>query len=493
MKYLIKYNAKYFQALVLAMVLGGCGGGGTQVADVGTSGTGIASSGTISAFGSVYVNGVKFKTSNATKISDDDASIGEDKLKIGQVVEIKGTSQDSLNGTADSIAVMKELKGPVDKLHDTAAKTLGVMGQPVIVDDKTLIDSNIGLPANLKLNDIVEVNGYREAAGIRATRIERQDAAARQFKASGNIGAIVNATSFTIGNLTVNYPGVVVKNLPAGGLVAGLLVQIRSAAAPVNNVITATSIEVKKGLEANSGDKGEVEGQIANFDSNCKFDVNGQAVDACGNVSFEPSGSKADLANGKRIEAEGTVSNSVLIASKIEFKSSGGSGGGGFTTEVRANAAIQSLSQTDRTITLLNKTFKVSATTQFEDKLGIARTFNIDNFATAVLHPGDVVDIRGFADASGVLNAVQVERNNSNDVIIQGKLEQNIATQLTIQGVQVQVGINTQFKNASGASITRSQFNADASIGAKVKAKGINTGASDNRVDATSGEVEIET
>jgi Domain of unknown function (DUF5666) len=497
MKTFIQHNVKYFQALMLAIALGACGGGGTQVADVGTSGTGIVASGTITSFGSVFVNGVKFSTSSATKISDDDVSIDEDKLKVGQVVEIKGKSQDSTNGTADSIMVNKELKGPVDKLFDASVipNSLGVMGQKVIIDNNTIVDNNLtGGLAVLTVGTLVEVHGFRDATGaIRATRIERQNNVTGQFKVSGVISAISSVTAFKIGDLTINYPGVTVKNLPAGGLAIGQRVEVKASAAPSNNTLTATSVEVKTGVSASNGDKGEVEGTIANFDGDCKFNINAQAVDAC-NVSEYERGAKADLANGKRIEAEGTLTNGVLIARKIEFKSSGdSSGGGGFSSFVRVNARVQTLTSTptDRSITVLNKTFKLDASTQFEDKLGIARTFNIENFRE-ILKPGDIVEIRGFEDNSG-LNATLVERNDDSEVIIQGRLEQNIATQLTIQGVVVRVGLNTQFRDANDNPITRAQFDTAVAIGAKVKAKGSNAGASDNTLDATSGEVEIET
>lgn len=493
MKYFLKTPAKYFHALLVAATLTACGGG-TQVADVGTSGTGIAASGTISGFGSVYVNGVKFSTSSATKISDDNVSIGEDKLKVGQVVQINGTSQDSANASADSISVMKELKGPVDKLYDTSAtpNTLGVIGQVVIIDNNTIIDNNLGAGglAGLTLGAQVEVNGFRDATGrVRATRIERQEVAAiSKFKVNGIVGSILTPTSFSLGDLTVNYTGVTVKNLPAGGLAAGQRVEVKAASAPSNKTLVATNVEVKSGVVAKSGDKGEVEGTIANFDGNCKFDINAQTVDACGSIIFE-GGVKADLANGKRIEAEGSITSGLLIATKIEFKSSGDGTGGG-STFVRAHAPVQTLNATDRTISVLGKTFKVSVSTQFEDKVSNTRPFNADNFAS-VLKTGDKVEIRGFEDATG-LNAALIERNNDSDVIIQGKLDLNNATQLTIQGVTVRVGTNTQFKNVSGNPITRTQFDAAAVVGAKVKAKGTNSGATDNTVDATTGEVEIQ-
>jgi Domain of unknown function (DUF5666) len=492
----IIHSVKYFQALMLAVALAACGGGGSQVADVGTSGTGIVASGTITGFGSVFVNGVKFSTSSSTAISDDGANKAESELKVGQVVEIKGSTTSAGNANASSIAVNKELKGPVDIAYNATDKTLGVLGQTVITDNNTLIDNNLSLGtaglSALAIGTQVEVSGFRQPDGrIRATRIEGQNPAARLYKLRGSISDLNStAPSFKIGSITVNYPGITIQNLPSGGIVTGLQVEVRATSAPLNNAITAARIEVKGGVGGRSGDKAEVEGLIANL-SGCTFSVNGQAVDACGSVEFKDGG-RTELADGKRVEAEGQLaSDGKLVASKVEFKSSSGSGGGSgsgdTSTFVRVNAQVQTPpNKTDRTITLLGKTFVVSASTQFEDKVS-----SIDSFAD-IIKPGDILEIRGFADNSGQLNATLVERNDDNDIIIEGKLEQKTATQLVVQGVTVRVGLNTQFKDAGENTITRLQFDAGAAIGAKVKAKGTSLGASDPTVDATSGEVEIE-
>ncbi len=495
----IKRNIKYFQSLLLALTLGACGGG-TQVAEVGGNGTGITASGTITGFGSVFVNGVKFSTSTSTSISDDGANKTESELKIGQVVEIKGKSVDSANGNADSILVIKELKGPVDKLYDASVtpKTIGVLGQTVIIDNNTIVDNNIGANglAGLAIGVPVEVSGFRETSGnLRATRIELQNsAAATQYKLRGSIGSIASATSFKVGNITVNYAGVTVQNLPAGGLVPGLQVEVRGGKPDSNNVLTATRVEVKKGVDGKEGDKAEVEGLITNFDANCKFNVNGQAVDACGSVQFQ-NGVKADLADGKRVEAEGSLTNGVLVASKVEFKANGGSSSGGGSGDIEAEVKLSSLVQstTVNTINVLGKSFTVNSLTQFEDDKDNTRPFNLGNFAT-VLKQGDHATITAFADAAGNLTATRVERDGRSEVFAQGKLENLTAVTMTIQGVAVTIGTSTKFRKIDGsafASFTEFQ----ASVAGKtvfIKAKGTNNGAADNTVNATNGEVEIE-
>ncbi len=64
-------------------------GGGTQVAGGGIGGTGI-SQGSITAFGSVWVNGVEFDTSNAS-ILRNGSSVTQSDLAIGMVVTVDGS------------------------------------------------------------------------------------------------------------------------------------------------------------------------------------------------------------------------------------------------------------------------------------------------------------------------------------------------------------------------------------------------------------------
>ncbi len=53
--------------------------------------TGVVSVGVITGFGSVYVNGVRYDTSGASVLMDDQAA-AESALKVGQYVELKGHS-----------------------------------------------------------------------------------------------------------------------------------------------------------------------------------------------------------------------------------------------------------------------------------------------------------------------------------------------------------------------------------------------------------------
>ncbi len=95
----------------IALTLVACGGSDTDVAGIG--GSGYISSGSITGFGSVYVNGVKFETDSAT-FDVDGTSGTQDDLAIGMVVKVNGSiNADGVTGTASSISFDDELQGPV--------------------------------------------------------------------------------------------------------------------------------------------------------------------------------------------------------------------------------------------------------------------------------------------------------------------------------------------------------------------------------------------
>ena len=91
------HSRGFISALFSVFLLISCGsGGGGMTAGGGIGGTGVISSGTISAFGSIVVNGTEFDTSNAAIIvNGEEIGVGDefvqDNLDIGRVVTVEGT------------------------------------------------------------------------------------------------------------------------------------------------------------------------------------------------------------------------------------------------------------------------------------------------------------------------------------------------------------------------------------------------------------------
>jgi hypothetical protein len=304
-----------------ACITAACGGGG-GVDTGGTGGTPTTfSSGRISGFGSIIVNGVRFDDTAATVIDDDGTGHSRAELELGMVVDVTaGAVVTDANGaqigTATQITFGSDLKGPVQAINP-AAGTATVLGQMVKVDANTVFaDLATGL-ASLQVGDTVEVFAFFDAATgtYTATRIETQTGLS-SFKVRGPIANLdTGAKTFSIGNLTVSYAGV--ANMPA--LSNGTVVRVKLHTVPQAGTWTATRLDAGM-RQAPDLAETELEGFVTDFTGLSSFKVNGMPVDASAStVTFE-DGTAQQMANGVRVEVEGVTSGGVLIARKVEFK-----------------------------------------------------------------------------------------------------------------------------------------------------------------------------
>lgn len=88
----------------------------------------IVSSGVITGFGSVYINGVRFNTDNAAFSTDDKDNDSEDALEVGMVVTLEGAM--GANGetpTASKIKYNASAEGPVSEVN-LAEQSFTVLG-----------------------------------------------------------------------------------------------------------------------------------------------------------------------------------------------------------------------------------------------------------------------------------------------------------------------------------------------------------------------------
>ena len=488
-------------ALAVATLVAACGGGGGDssgvgvggagtVASGGIGGTGGTAAGAISSFGSIFLNGVRFDTSNVG-VSIDDSPGSVAQLKVGQVVEIKFSNLSGANATANSIAFKRNLLARVDSPADLASGTLTVLGQTVKFDDSTIISgSGVTAATDLRAGDLVEVSGFddRTSGDIRATRVDKTSTfrnGQTEVEVKGSISGLSGA-NFTIRGLAVTVgPG---ATLPPTPLANGQFVEVRGTTINAAGALVATRIKLEDtAVGVANGDRVEIEGLISSFTSPGSFQIGGVTVNAS-SATFE-NGAASNLGNGVKAEAEGTVTAGILVATKLSFRLSGGSGVSGGGGEVRLEGSATAVNSTANTITLFGKAISVNNLTQFEDKKG-GTSLNLSNFATMIVPTVDHLAVRGLADASGNIVASRVERNDDAGLVAQGTLSNaSVASRsFTILGIVVQTGPGTQFKDRAGNTIAESVFYATPA-GAKVKAKGVE-GTTANSISAT--EVEIE-
>lgn len=279
-------------------------------------GSGV-SKGAISAFGSIFVNGVEFGVTKSS-VTMNDSSKSTADLKLGMVVTVHGNIDDATKkGSATSIDFSDDLEGPACSVN-TAAQTMSVFGQTVKIIASTKFDgfsnfSSVG-------NSIVEVSGLPDASGaITATFVEKKGQT-DEFELKGYINNLdTTLKTFTLtltqgsSGSAINYSGI---TLPSG-IQNGSFVKVSLDPATVScgaTSYTATQISAKK-AEMEDTAMAEMEGYVAGLNSAAlTFKLNGMTVDYSA-VSQPPA-----LSNGAHIEVKGSITNGVLKATTITIQ-----------------------------------------------------------------------------------------------------------------------------------------------------------------------------
>jgi len=380
-------------------VIAGCGGGGGDAglpaASGGTSAALAYTQGTVTGFGSVIVNGVRFDDSSATVSDDNGSPAAPGALRLGMRVEVDSSAVDASTASATAHAVRfgAQLVGPVTAIN-TNAGTLTALGQVVDITATTVFDDSLsgGLGA-LALADVVEVHGVNDVATghIVATRIERE-ASVSAYQLRGSVTALdPTAKTFFIGAAAISYAGVPAAGVP-NTLADGVLLRVQLDPTPVAGVWTATSLGIKGHSLPVGATTAQVRGSVSAFTSATAFSVDGLPVDASA-ASF-PDGS-AGLALGVMVEVHGTVSNGVLVATKVELESQHQ---GDDNRRIELHGAITAVDSTA-------KTFVVRGVT-----VSYAGSVTYPNGSQAGLVVGAKVEVKGGVGSTRTLvQAVRIQ------------------------------------------------------------------------------------
>ncbi len=457
MKYLNNLKLTPVAVLGLSILLAsGCGGGGSSDADEGRSDTTITSRGIITGFGSVYVNGTRFRT-EGTHFSIDDNKGDQSDLRVGMIVTVKGSSKSDSEGSADSITYDNELKGPVSAITpdviDPTRKTLTILGQAVLVTTDTTIDDDGGLRFdNIALNDVLEVSGYITDSGFTATHIELQDNDL-EIEIKGRI----EKTGFTILDFAISYDSTTRLD-DIAALADGLYVEVEGQLDGAGTTLIAREIEGEdEGLDGDM-DEAEIKGVISEYNVvNNTFMVQGQKVDASG-AELEPA--SLQLADGLIVEVEGYVSNGVLIADEIEQKGQ----------KIKIKSVLSAVDTVARTVSFnfnaTTITVRVNSGTEIEDG------DSGNNLLLGELSVDDFVEMEGFAEDLGVINAVEIERTIPDEIRIVAPLQDfnKGARTVVMLGVDFDL-LSASFEDDNDNSLSADAFFDRLTIGEFIKIK----------------------
>ena len=186
-------HSQLFISISLAIITGAmtaCSGGGGST----QNSSEITSIGTITGFGSVYVNGIKYKTDNTTYSVDDNDGFDDSDLAVGMKVKLKGTiNSNGLTGSATSIMYDDDVEGPVDvgslSLVDATSKTFTIFGLLIRADANTTAFDDGASFDDLAESQILEISGYFDGQQIVASRIEKQNDLDDIFEVKGTVSS----------------------------------------------------------------------------------------------------------------------------------------------------------------------------------------------------------------------------------------------------------------------------------------------------------------
>lgn len=470
-----------FGAVGLVGLLSGCGSGGNGAPSGPASGSASgssAASGTITGFGSVYVNGKKFETNGASlKVDGQEvpctvSAASKCGLKEGMTVKVLGTFSGSSH-RASTITQEDTVEGPIQSV-DVPNSRFVVLGQTVLVDDTTKFDPGVNL-GNLAVNQVVEVSGLVKADGvIVASFIERKpvgEGCSLGCEIKGIIKSHNHATTtFQIGGLTVNYAAPALINdmpLPNGSNWNTLFVEVKGTNFSVNAgvpTLLATKVEPENEGVGNDMDEFEVEGfvtQAGTPNGNIiEFTIGTTPVKTTASTEFR-GGTVDEIVLGAKMSAEGRFDGSTLIAKHVKFHAS---------VKLEGNiAAIDPDAKTFTITGLSGMTVSVNSQTEFKTNGG--------NQITDLNHllVGDHVRVRGRVGGSNSVIATRVEQRPADgDVDLQGPVQAVSNPNLTILGVAVDTsGISeANFRGLDDGTIDRTAFFDTVKVGTLVKMQG---------------------
>jgi hypothetical protein len=284
-----------------------CGQEPTQVAEITSGGTGarIDSVGAINGFGSVIVSGQRYDTT-ATSIRVDGMSMALADLRLGMVAGVEGRSL-STGLVADRIEALTLARGTVELL---GMNSLRVNAMNLSTDASTAYGGGLSSLAGLVAGDFVQVWGFAAPGSAwRVTRVEKLAAAPTSLIATGAVSAL-GAGGFQLGGLAVQA-----SSDQLAGLSNGQPVQVRGTATAGG--LLASAVRSLQATGSAEGIRLEVEGLITAAAGAGRWQVGTQIIDVS-RATLSPAGTV--LAVGTRIEARGTRSNGVLIASTVSVE-----------------------------------------------------------------------------------------------------------------------------------------------------------------------------
>ncbi len=435
--------------------------------------TDIQTQGVISNFGSVFVNGVRFSTDDATFETDENDNASEDDLSVGMNVALTGrqTADGSIN-SASKVTHSAHVEGPLDTIL-LGDSQLIVFGQVYEVDSRTVFD-DVTL-TTLQVGDIVEISAIKSTdSKWIATYVELENDA-DSFKLNGEVSNLNSVDQlFNLDNVIIDYSQADVE----GQLANGQKVKVESNQGLIEGVINADSVELRDDEDNNDLDRKSIDGIISALGEN-QFDISGRTVVWNESTNFI-AGTSEELIIGARVKLEGFKTETGLVAERIRFDKQ---------SELEVEGALQAVDLDRSTVTVVNTEFFVDEFSLLKDDSELeVRRFSLDQ-----LNVGDLVEIEAFLNGETlVVKALEREQvvgggnEEDDDAKLKGQITSIDGTTLELQNTLISAGLFTEFE-LGDADVSADVFFANLVVGDWVEVEGI------TQVDGSILATEIET
>lgn len=447
-----RFSVVTISALLLA--LGACSSGDSSNNDGPSppppATTGVLSTGVITGFGSVYLNGERYGTSDVAVTMDDQAA-DMSQLRVGQYIELKGHRHGAGDLDAEVIRYHNVLEGPISSI-DVGADSFVAMGQTVRVTLDTAFGSEI-TPASvegLAVGDVVEVSGVVPRDGvIEATRIDLKPDGG-PYDVTGYVSKVsVVEHRFDLSGLVVDYSTANMEDFTTGAPAVGDLVLVKGFTFLADGAFLAIRVELRSEdrLTPGPGDVVEVEGLVADFVSVTDFKVAGWKVTTTLNTEYE-HGTAADLANDVHVFVKGVAdATGVLVAHKIAFRE---------VSEIRVVAQVDAITPY-KELVLLGLEVATTGKPVYRDM----SVLSLRDFGLGDVVVGTWLDVRGYEepDGSGRVVATHVVRIDPADgVRLRGPFRDPAPPSFDILSVLVTTSDATRFVLEGNVRITAAEF-----------------------------------
>ncbi|UCD80792.1 MAG: hypothetical protein JSW26_04990 [Desulfobacterales bacterium] len=436
------------------------GGGGGLLAGGGIGGTGI-SIGEISGFGSVIVNDVEFDTGEAEVVVNGQSRGTGDavvlkELALGMVVRVEGKFLDDGTGKADRIVFNENVKGPVTAIEtlDTALKKIVVLGQIVILDDRTKFRDT-----DFKIGDFLQISGWANGGGnIQATYVAKvEETGDGDMVTVKGIVSEVNVPNLRINQLNVDFSQADLRGFPDDAPPAAGQLVVATGDLDGNGVLVAEEVTLEDDLDLDDADDVDIEGIVTQFSSPADFVLGTTAVETDGSTSFkgiEPD----DVVPGARLLVKGALMKGRLLADEVTARD-----------KVSIEGQIENVDDGSEEFTLLGLNPLVIRVNDFTKIFGHATTLTD-------IRQGQHVKVLGYVAGENKVAAAQVkvEKKAMEKVKLQGPVTLINGPIISVFSVEVHTEIipDDGFEAVEAGPVSRNDFLNLVTVGDTVSANG---------------------